>query len=90
VERGPCLDVTGATSATLRTGLVQCGEVTPARLDAHLVLAVYDANCSEYPRGSLRGAYGIAGNEAGVGIRGGAGVFGSAASASVPVVLVKR
>lgn len=84
------LDVTGATSATLRTGLVQCGEGTPAHLDAHLVLAVYDANYDEYTRAALGNVYGIAGNQTAAGIRGAAGVFGSTAAASVPVVLVRR
>lgn len=84
------LDVTGAASATLRTGLVECGEGVPARLDARLVLAIYDANYSEYARVALEDVYAVPGNKAGVGLRGAAGVFGSAALASVPVVLVRR
>lgn len=85
------LDVTGAASATLRAGPVGCGgdEGTPARLDAHLVLTAYDANYSAYAR-IVDDPYAIAGNRAAAGVRGATGVFGSAASASVPVVLVRR
>lgn len=85
------MDVTGAASATLRTGPVGCDddEGTPARLDAHLVLIAYDANYSAYAR-IVDDPYAIAGNRAAAGVRGAAGVFGSAAAASVPVVLVRR
>ncbi|HEY8470178.1 MAG TPA: DUF4249 family protein [Longimicrobiales bacterium] len=84
------LDVTGSDSAELRTGFVGCGgESMPERLDAHLVLTVYDANYTAYAK-AIDSPYAIARNGAAVGLRGAAGVFGSAAVASVPVVLVRR
>ncbi|HEX7091943.1 MAG TPA: DUF4249 family protein [Longimicrobiales bacterium] len=84
------LDVTGTDSAELRTGLVECGDgSTPARLEARLVLTAYDTNYTAYTK-ATDSAYGIGENGAAAGIRGALGVFGSAAEASVPVVLVRR
>ena len=86
----PFLDVTGSDSAELRTGFVGCGgESMPARLDAHLILTVYDANYAAYAK-AIDTSHAIARNGAAAGIRGAVGVFGSAAVASVPVVLVRR
>jgi len=84
------LEVTGSDSAELRTGFVTCGGgAMPPRLDAHLVLTVYDANYTAYAK-AIDSPFAISKNGAAVGIRGAVGVFGSAAAARVPVVLVRR
>lgn len=83
------IDVTGADSAVLRTGLVACSGPAPAQMSARLVLTVYDAHYTDYAD-AMAGDRPVPRERAAAGVQGAAGVFGSAVRASVPVVLVRR
>lgn len=92
----PALDMTGRDSTVVWVYRVECFPSpvpdtadTPdevIRLDARLTLTAFDSAYTRYARENLRESTRI--GDAAVGITGAIGVFGGAASATVPVVVV--
>jgi len=82
------IDATGRDSVTVRITL-ECDQsvVSRPRFDAQLVLTVFDESYARYDREFERSS-GIRSRYAAIGITGALGVFGSAATVRLPVVLV--
>jgi uncharacterized protein DUF4249 len=87
-QYGELVEVTGVDTATMALS-VSCGGAAPARQNGRLILTTYDSAYSRFAilnfqRKSVRLT------DASIGVSGALGVFGAAATVSIPVVLVPR
>jgi hypothetical protein len=86
------IDATGRDSLSIRLSALNCGDQNienRTRFDAQLVLTVFDESYARYDQEFSRSS-GVRSRYASLGITGAVGVFGSAATVRLPVVLVRQ